>query len=357
MNFGSIENRQNTILIRADANERIGFGHIMRCLSLAQAFRDLGRCCVFLSTDNTPRQVVESRGFMFRALQAGSEDMEAELSQTSLILEELHPCLVIVDSYRVPPDYLRWLHRYVPVAYMDDVRAFAYPCDIVVNYNVYGTDWEDQYRAVQEPFGTKLILGPRYAPLREEFQSLPPFSVNKTVRRILVSTGGSDPLDIGRRFLLRLREMEQWRSVEFHVIVGALNPHRAELEQLARELPQVTLHVHVTRIAQLMCQSDMAIAAAGSTLYELCASGVPTITYVLADNQISGASAFERKQIMLSAGDCREEGFFERLEQAVETVRLQYDLRREMSRRAARLVDGKGANRLAEALLSAVRGE
>lgn len=326
----------------------------MRCLSLACAIRDEGARCVFLSADSTPRAAVLAQGFEFFALQVEQEETLADAGETIGMLQKLGPRLVIVDSYRVTEAYLRQLRQWAPVAYLDDLRAFAYPCDILVNYNIYSPDWEKDYRAAQQPFGTKLMIGPRYAPLRGEFQDLPPCAVAKTVRRILVSTGGSDPLDVGRRFLLRLREREQWRPIEFHVVVGALNPHRAELEALARELPQVTLHIQVKQVARLMRQCDMAVAAAGSTLYELCACGIPTVTYVLADNQLPGAAAFEKKGIMLSAGDCRENGFFERLEQAIETLRQQYALRARMSRSACALIDGKGARRLAAGLLAAV---
>ena len=101
----------------------------------------------------------------------------------------------------------------------------------------------------------------------------------------------------------------EWLGIRFHFIIGALNPNKATLKKQAARIPNVILHHNVQSMSALMRECDMTIAAAGSTLYELCACGVATVTCVLADNQIPGAQVFASRGLMLNAGDCRTEGF------------------------------------------------
>ena len=139
------------------------------------------------------------------------------------------------------------------------------------------------------------------------------------------------------------------------MLVGGMNPDGEKIAQLAAGQPWVELHRQVTDMRGLMLQCDVAVSAAGSTLYELCACGLPAVTYVLADNQIQGAQAFEAAGLMLCAGDVRTEpqvakNVFARLE------RLSGDwaARQRMARRMQALVDGRGAARTVQAIGAAL---
>lgn len=327
----------------------VGLGHLMRCLSLADRLRDMGEECRFFLSDKTACELASQRGFAVEWLER-KESGTAGLHGT---LKNSGARLFVVDSYSVTSEYLGMLRDYAPVVYLDDVKAFSYPCDVLVNYNIYGTDWEQSYKANQQEFGTKLMLGPQYVPLREEFENLPVRKAAGRVQKVFISTGGSDLQNVMHRLLTMIGSVKEWQSIEFHAVIGALNPYKTELEQAAREMQNIKLHIQERKIAQLMCQCDVAVSAAGSTLYELCACGVPTVTYVLADNQLPGACAFEARALMKMAGDCRvhkiEERIFVCLQELVESASLRSDI----SRRMQETVDGKGAQRLAMALRSA----
>ena len=114
----------------------------------------------------------------------------------------------------------------------------------------------------------------------------------------------------------------------------------------------IIVHKDVKDMLSLMCSCDIAVSAAGSTLYELCACGVPTITYVLADNQINGEKSFVESGSMISIGDIRTDKMYcnKMIDQIINLSR-DYDLRKVISKKQGMITDGCGADRLADLLI------
>lgn len=345
------------IVFWVDSGVQIGLGHLMRCLSLAEQLYAIGECCQFLLKDETARRIAADRGFNAIRLESVGLQDDVNSQQVMTLIKNRDVTSVIVDSYAVTADFLRRLRTYAPLIYLDDMKAFSYPCDVLVNYNIYGPDWEQDYTERQTSFGTRLLLGPQYAPLRKEFDNLPQHQIAKQVQRVFLSIGGSDSFGIMCRLLKAISFMPEWSEIEFHAVVGAMNPHREQIERMASEMGNVRVHFQLRRVADLMCQCDVAVSAAGSTLYELCACGVPTVTYVLADNQIPGARAFDRQGLIMMAGDCRAQGTEEKIISQLQRLIADSNLRELTSRQMQQVVDGKGAWRLAQALLSFVKAE
>ena len=213
-------------------------------------------------------------------------------------LDQKRPKLVILDSYYVTPKYMETLKKAVPLLYIDDLNAFDYPADFVLNYNVYGPE-------ILYPTGKVYFLGPKYVPLRKEFQGLNQCVMRGRAKNVLISTGGTDPYHVALHCVRFLQKHIQCSEITYHFILGVMNSDVEEIEKAASGLPNIKLHQQVKNICVLMQQCDAAISAAGSTLYELCACGIPTVTYVLADNQILGAQAFRKIGLMPCAGDVR----------------------------------------------------
>lgn len=343
-----------TILFFVSAGSQIGLGHLMRCLSIAHALRGEGISCFFVVETEYVHQVVKEQGFLCYQLKQSITDgdgIESELPVLVYLIKSLEPMTVIVDSYQVTKTYLATLMGYTRVVYMDDVCAFPYPCDVLVNYNIYAPEWKVLYRQSYQGKCPSLILGPTYAPLREDFQNLPPRESRLDVRHVLLSTGGSDPENIAQKLLSLVQKTPDWEHIQFHIVIGSMNPNKSELVHMAQMIPNVQIHVAIKDMAHLMQMCDMAVAAAGSTLYELCACGTPTVTYILADNQIPGAQEFERQGLMLNAGDCRQSDFMLHLFEKMMTLLTSVKMRRMMSAQMQRTVDGFGAKRLAQELL------
>ena len=340
--------KEPVIIFRADGIPQIGSGHIMRCLSIADAAREQGIENCFLTAEDFFAAIIRERGFACEVLQTDYRDMDAEQKKLSVILEKYEPESIVADSYFVTPEYLVFLSRFAEVTYIDDLASFAYPVKRVVNYNIYGPDLD--YAALYSKAGVplpQLLLGPHYAPLRRQFQNLPPRAVRQKVQDILVSTGGADAQHIALQLAQYLSGQGSLEDVQYHFVAGAMNADLPALQAIARQCAAIRVHQNVQNMARLMRQCDLAIAAAGSTLYELCACGVPTVTYAFADNQLLGMRAFEKQGVMVGAGDVRSLHIpLEVITSRVEEVSLNYKNRKRLASKMQRLVDGSGAGRI-----------
>ena len=335
------------IFIRVDGNSRIGSGHVMRCLSLADAAGDRGIPCCFVTAGAEFQGMIQDRGYQCIVLGTDYTNMESELPALTKLLSDKKPDAIIIDSYFVTESYLNVLRPFGKLMYIDDLAASAYPVDALVNYNIYAPDmgYEKLYGQKEKPV---LLLGPKYAPLRREFQNMDFRRPSENIRNVLVSTGGADSEHIGLR-LIRYLKAGHGEQYTFHFLLGAMNRDREEIERLAQGMGNIVLHENVKNVRELMCSCDVALSAAGSTMYELCACSLPIVTYILADNQIAGAEKFAALGLALSAGDARNnEDFCGVLLNRLEELAMEYALRAAMAERAHGIVDGRGAERVIE---------
>lgn len=371
------------VVIRADANSKIGMGHVMRCLSVADALLKRGEEVLFVTADDTPVPLLTKKGIPYRVLHTDYADMEAELPGLLCILQELtqraelpeevlsrmssqrKDIAILVDSYYVTEKYLAALKKRITTIYMDDIYAFSYPVDMLINYNIYGE--EMGYEKDAAFADTKLLLGANYVPLREEFsagagyvQSRKELSLgaaNVTPAEeggILITTGGSDSFNLAGQLLMEAMKYDALKEKEYHVVSGSLNPHIGELQALAKKHENIHIHCNVTNMAELMAESEVALSAGGSTLYELCAMGVPVIAFSFAENQERLVQTFVKRGIAQYGGNYRTDGN-KMIQNTIAGLRKlcgDEALKTEYRRKALQLVDGRGAERIAEALLS-----
>lgn len=371
------------VVIRADANSKIGMGHAMRCLSVADALLKRGEEVLFVTADDTPVPLLTKKGVPYRVLHTDYADMEAELPGLLCILQELtqraelpeevlsrmssqrKDIAILVDSYYVTEKYLAALKKRMTTIYMDDIYAFSYPVDMLINYNIYGE--EMGYEKDAAFADTKLLLGTKYVPLREEFsagagyvQSRKEFSEgveNVTPAAdggILITTGGSDSFNLAGQLLMEAMKYDALKEKEYHVVSGSLNPHIGELQALAKKHENIHIHCNVTNMAELMAESEVALSAGGSTLYELCAVGVPVIAFSFAENQERLVQTFVKRGIAQYGGNYRTDGnkMIQNTIAGLEKLCGDEALKTEYRRKALQLVDGRGAERIAEAIIS-----
>lgn len=350
------------VFFRADGNSNIGSGHIMRCLSIARGIRQGPSMdeVLFLTADNSFSGAIHLAGITNHILHSDYRDLMPELDQMKEFIKQYHPAAVFIDSYYVTDFYLRTLWDICRSAgalliYLDDLLAFAYPCDILINYSIYGAGKLSDYINLYERAGLKaprFLLGLDYTPLREEFQGLPVRIVREPATDILISTGGSDSLHITLQLLKEI--IRQKLPYTFHVVIGSMNIDTDEIKLLVSntDSTNIILYQNVTEMAKLMQTCDLAISAAGSTLYELCAAQTPAITYVFADNQIANAEKFKEDGIMEYAGDFRFHGpeMLDNFVDAVKTLMPDVNRRRLMAEKMRHIVDGKGAARIWKAI-------
>ncbi|MDE7222596.1 MAG: hypothetical protein K2O34_02300, partial [Acetatifactor sp.] len=191
-------------------------------------------------------------------------------------------------------------------------------------------------------------IGPAYVPIRPQFVDRD-YQVREQVQQILVTTGGGDRENIAGKILEKLGDI----ACTIHVISGPYNPHGDRLARYAQEHPHVVLHRQVKEMAELMLQCDLAVTAGGTTVYELCALGVPFVCFSYAENQEALADYTGRYGIGLNAGEYHHDPdkTLDNIGRLAAEATADWQQRRQMSRRAMELVDGRGAVRLAEALI------
>lgn len=366
------------VVIRADANSKIGMGHVMRCLSVADALVKRREEVLFVTADDTPVPLLTKKGIPYRVLHTDYADMEAELPELLAVLRELtlraespeaallqRNTSILVDSYYVTEKYLAALKKRITTIYMDDIYAFSYPVDMLINYNIYGE--EMGYEKDAAFADTKLLLGTEYVPLREEFSAGAGYVQSRKVLSlgaanvtpaadggILITTGGSDSFNLAGQLLMEAMKYDALKEKEYHVVSGSLNPHIGELQALAQKHENIHIHCNVTNMAELMAESEIALSAGGSTLYELCAMGVPVIAFSFAENQERLVQTFVKRGIAQYGGSYRTDGnkMIQNTIAGLETLLEDENLRTEYRKKARALVDGKGADRIAEAIIS-----
>lgn len=322
----------------------------MRCLSIAKAFLLHGQDSLFVIADEKSKALIESNGFQTICLDIIWTDLESELQILINVIRERQPEIILVDNYFATGNYLKTISQECRVAYIDDMNLERYDVDAIINYNIYAAVYDYSWYIGTK---TKLILHPQYAPLRDEFKGCPKHEI-KNVSDVLISAGGADPEKITEKLIRDV--CPEYTNIVFHFIVGALNPGIADIKKLAADKMNAVLHINEKHMSDLMKNCDIAISAAGTTLYELCATGTPTITYTLADNQIIAAEQFDKQGIILSAGDCRNDNEFEkRLILLLKKMINDEPLRRKLSEKMQTLVDGNGADRIAKILAEGKR--
>ncbi|MES2714235.1 MAG: UDP-2,4-diacetamido-2,4,6-trideoxy-beta-L-altropyranose hydrolase [Pseudomonadota bacterium] len=340
------------IALRADASPVLGSGHVMRCLSLAEALRARGAQVHFICRAG-PGHLggrIQAQGFGLSLLGADlSPAQDADQTRAALAAG----CdLLLVDHYGLGAAWeqaLRPLCRHL--AAIDDLADRRHAVDLLLDQNL-GRQRSD-YAALLPAHASRLI-GPAYALLRPEFAAARAASLARRPtagwRHLLLSLGGADPQQATVQVLHALARCRLPADARLTVVLGALAPTRAQVQALLPSLPCPTrLLVDVADMAGLLAEADLAIGAAGGSAWERCCLGLPSLLLVLAENQRSGNRALVAAGAALALGEVADlpTSLPAALRQLADPGRLQA-----MSQAAAAITDGQGAARVADALLA-----
>jgi UDP-2,4-diacetamido-2,4,6-trideoxy-beta-L-altropyranose hydrolase len=314
------------VAIRTDSSTLIGSGHLMRCFTLADMLREKGVEVSFVCRElpGNLGWLVREKGYsLFMLPLDGREpasgdvpsgyarwlgtDWATDANQTLTALSgESDIDWLIVDHYALDEEWgksLRWRVGHIMV--IDDLANRRHDCDLLLDQNFH-ENAQVRYEGLV-PSHCRKLLGPQYALLRPEFlearQKMPERSGD--VNRILVFFGGSDVTNETTKALQAIRSVGR-PDVAVDVIVGSSNPHKAQIETASRGMPNVTLHYQVENMAELMVRADLAIGGGGTTTWERCCLGLPTIIVAIADNQFAIGRGAERIGIGRFLGNCHE---------------------------------------------------
>jgi UDP-2,4-diacetamido-2,4,6-trideoxy-beta-L-altropyranose hydrolase len=336
-----------TLILRADGGSRIGGGHVMRCLALAQAWSETGSRAVFCAAALTPslRQRLSDEGFGCVTIEAESGSA-ADGEATAAAAASLGARVIVVDGYQFAVAFHRRLRDAgLKLAAIDDNGEIGGSIDdLVINQNRHASPALYPQRAGH----TRLLLGTDYALLRREFRGWqgPPRVVPPSARRVLVTLGAADPQNVTGDVIAGIAPALA-AAAEIAVVVGGSSPHGDAIAAQLAQLPNCRLDRDPgVRMPDLMAAADLAICAGGSTMWEMACMGVPFIAIVIADNQRQAAAAMARDGYPAIAHAAVER----ELPAAVTALAADADRRAALSRRGRELVDGRGAERVCAAL-------
>lgn len=341
------------LAFRVDGGVKVGMGHIMRCLSLAKAFLEFGHEVIFLTKHKVGYDIIVRSGFEVFLLECDKlKILDSELTQIFEILNKSTPEVLIIDTYSVDEAYLSNLKKRVDIlVYIDDINSFEYPVDVILNGNITG-----EYMGYESYFkGKKLILGPKYNLIRDEFKNLRKRKLSEDVRKIMITTGGSDPFNTTERIIEIIRGESCLDNIELNIIVGNSFKNIESLEDQSEKHKNIVLHKNASKISDIMLDCDMAISSCGSTLYELCVCGIPVLGIIIADNQELIA------KVMSEEGYIRLLGWHNEIDRelidSLKALITDYEGRKKVSEKQQKIVDGRGTERVVKEIESILAEE
>lgn len=351
--MSSMTARNFNFLFRVDADSIMGTGHLMRCLALAQTLKEYGGQATFLTnTDSTPLLGrLRDEGLRVAAAEGlpGSAD---DARMTAAYAARGNLPWVVIDGYHFGPEFQRGLRSQGLFTLVIDDNGIHAHCDadLVLNQNLHASERMYPDRAPH----TQLLLGTKYVLLRNEFRQWRgrESETNKTAKRILVTIGGSDPDNVTLKVIRALKETTI-AELKVKVVAGAANPHFASLKQEIKNTGNdFELLGAVTNMPELMAWADLAVAAAGTTSWELAFMGLPMLAVIIADNQVQIAEPLSQCGAAVNAGwgNLVE---IAALSEMIKSLLTSPSQRSEMAAKGSLLVDGEGADRVVMQMLDA----
>lgn len=358
------------VVFRTDASLQIGTGHVMRCLTLAGALRAHGAECRFVCRAGVGNllELIGKAGFDAIALPVRSieaparrdeepgpvhagwlgTDWKTDAEEVIGIINDggAQPDWLVVDHYALDANWESRLRPYCRrLLAIDDLADRNHDCDLLLDQNLVARMF-DRYTD-RVPARCGLLLGPKFALLQPpyaELHSNVSLRAGK-IRRILVFFGGSDPANLAGKAIDAFLSLGQ-PDIEMDIVINPDGPHAAAVRGQVEGKRQIHLHERLPSLAPLMARADLAIGAGGSTSWERCCLGLPSLVVTIAENQRPIAAELDRQGLVRWLGDLEE------VDTAILASRMREIVDRglapEWSERCHRLVDGKGTVRVAD---------
>jgi UDP-2,4-diacetamido-2,4,6-trideoxy-beta-L-altropyranose hydrolase len=338
------------IVFRTDASMSLGYGHVMRCLALADAFKRLGKESIFIFSKNgdvLSKEVV-NRGYEYRALTLSPVHSLGEIEQVdanaTLSTLSTSTSLMVVDHYHLNIGWERIItDSGIPLLAIDDIfrshcSQFLLDQNIIKSQNDYADNISKE---------CIFFLGPRYALLSNSFQHLRhSVKIRGKFEKVIIFFGGTDPDNETEKALLGVLAVNN--NFKIDVVIGNNNPHRSRLIQLCCSTHS-TLHIQTPHMARLMLNADLAIGSGGSASWERCCMGLPALISIQADNQIPIAAALHQSGAAINLGMAKN---LTTTDYRTAVERIDCDLIQNMSTTAMSITDGNGASYVASSIIS-----
>lgn len=344
------------VVFRTDASTLIGSGHVMRCVTLAHNLRLQGAELLFVCRRTSGDMIhwLEEQRLPVAPLigDVGDDDKE------TLSRLDAHGFgaadWVVVDHYGLDANWERAMRR--PgrrILVIDDLADRPHDCDMLLDQNLVVAH-ETRYAALLSE-RTVPLLGPRYAMLQPGYRHahLTAPARRGRPRRVMIYFGAADLPGLTGRVVKAMLQRDE--DVAVDMVIGAVNPQRELLLTMAHGQPRLSAHLQMPSLDELMKQADLAVGAGGATSWERLCLGLPALVVTLAPNQQAVAAELHRRKLAIWLGDA-EQLSDAALEGALEQV-LERDVDTWFNAAQASVVDGRGVDRVAAAMLGESSGQ
>lgn len=344
------------IFFRVDSSPLIGSGHVYRCLALAEEFIKRHQEVFFVMTEciESHKELIRGKGVRLYLIEI---DEKIELSQYELIKEDARltirsfgnkiPDWVIVDHYELSIEWERAVRSFSSrIMVIDDFPSKSHICDVFLNQNSDNLNVE--YRDLL-PESTKMLLGPRYALINENFFLSSTHHVDQNkgfLERLLVFFTGGDDMGETLKALHGIDEFD--KNLYVDVVIGAANKDYKQITNLCKKRKWV-LHSDIDYMPTLMSQADLIIGSCGSSSWERCLLKKGSLVSSMAENQKIVADTLNRAEAIFYLG---QSNTLTQADYKEGLASIDAKLLRKIESNAGRLVDGYGKKRVADLLLS-----
>ncbi len=360
------------VAFRVDCTAQIGTGHLMRCLTLANSLKEYSVESVFFSRHAEEIIPLRNSKFRFQSLQSElalnidgdvphavwlTTTWQQDAAEVIVQLKHHKPDVFFVDHYALDSKWERTVKSQVKkLVVLDDLADRAHDCDLLIDGNV-GRNPQDYLRLL---IGMPLVLsGTDYLILRQEFKLLRAQAQKKraafsTVNRVLVFLGGTDPMNITYTMINEMANMPEIQAVSVDVVMGSMSNYLEPVRDFMQKMPSNWyLHIDTKSMANLMLEADLSIGATGSSTWERCCLGLPTLSIFFAENQRYASDTLQKLGVIRSINynNMTRDLFRKNLQELLDNS----EERHEMSLKCFDLVDGMGAARIINQLLSLVK--
>ena len=290
------------VVFRVDGDALIGLGHIMRCLTLADLLSNKGFKILFICTD--PRDsivdLIESKQYELKVIKYHLTIHKEDTYECLKIIDGFDVSMLIVDHYQLDEEWeIECSKKVNKVMVIDDLANRKHYCDYLLDssYGRINADYEHLTHS-----DCRLLLSTDYCLLRPEFHQLRNEAViirknTHVINSVLLNFGGTDHKNLSAFTIRRLVELQFFG--EIHLLISSVSEHIGELEKLTKNMKNIWLHIDEKNVAQLMLNTNLAIGSVGTSSWERCCLGLPSIGLVVASNQSNIATRLSQQGAML----------------------------------------------------------
>lgn len=361
------------ILFRTDGSSLIGLGHLSRCLTLANYFKSIGMNCTFVcrESDIKLKNIIDIEGHSVKVLNktykisTGIEDTEVphsswlETDWETDAFETINSIsgnnfdILFIDHYSLDYKWINLIREHVKkVVVIDDLADRVLNCDFLIDQTL-GRDISD-YKDLLGPSSISLV-GSKFSILRPEFiQKIDEAKVKRQetskVKTILISLGGVDKDNITKKIIESLLKYKFVKDLQINVVLGAGSSHFDDIKSFADLKSNVKVFFNIKNMSDFILDADLAFGAGGSSSWERCVLGLPSINVVLSKNQEKISSALEESHLGFNIGYWSESKTKEILEK-LSQLRDDASIWHKFSKNCFNITDGKGIKRISKVIM------